>query len=63
MNANQVNIKEFFIKTVKLVVCLFMVTMLAGCFENYGRLKRDPHVQHAFETYEVPSIITTISMV
>jgi hypothetical protein len=55
MNVNQFKIKDIFIKAGKLVVCLFIVAMLAGCFENYGRLKRDPQIQRAFETYEVPS--------
>jgi len=55
MNVNQFKIKDIFIKAGKLAGCLFVVAMLAGCFENYGRLKRDPQIQQAFETYEVPS--------
>ena len=55
MNVNQFKNKDILIRAAKLLVFLFAVAMLAGCFENYGRLKRDPQIQRAFETYAVPS--------
>ena len=32
---------------------LFLAAMISGCFENYGRLKRNPEVTKAFKTNQV----------
>ena len=55
MNVKQGQNRVLFPKTVNLVMCLFFVSMLAGCLENYGRLKRDRQIQRTFETYQVPT--------
>ena len=37
-----------------LTISVLVMIVMAGCFDNYGRLKRDDAVTRAFETGELP---------
>ena len=37
-----------------IVLVAFIMTMLSGCLQNYGRLNRDTEIQQAFESNQVP---------
>ena len=55
MKKVQMNIKKrIFWKTSTLIVCLLIVTVLTGCFSNYGRVKRNTEITQAFEANQVP---------
>jgi hypothetical protein len=47
--------KKFWAKVGKLAFCFFIISVLSGCLENYGRLNRNPELQNAFETNRVPA--------
>ena len=55
MNVSLFKYKDILIGSGKIAVGLLVITLLTGCLQNYGRLKRDPQIQRDFETYAVPS--------
>jgi hypothetical protein len=47
--------KNYLVKVAQLSVCFFIVIAVSGCLGNYGRLNRNPEIQEAFESNQVPS--------
>jgi len=56
MKSQQINIKKpIASKIMVLTVCLSLMAVLNGCFDNYGRVKRNAEITQVFEANQVPS--------
>jgi len=47
--------QKILIQTGLLGISVFIMMVLTGCFENYGRLKRSSEIQMAFASNQVPA--------
>ena len=55
MNGSHSTYRELLNTAGKLAVALLVATLLTGCLQNYGRLKRDYQIKRDFESYTVPT--------